>query len=102
MRRPARQVPRRCRRPWTRAGRRTGSGRASGCCSSASRRAGTAQGDDIVAIPGTRRAKSLEENLAAAELSLSPEVLARIDAIAPHGIAVGERYPAPATAQVDA
>lgn len=38
-----------------------------------------AQGDDIVPIPGTKRRRYLEENVAAA-LRLSPEELAGIDA----------------------
>lgn len=52
-----------------------------------------AQGDDIVPIPGTKRQKYLEENIAAASLRLSPEDLARIDKVAPHGVAAGQRYP---------
>jgi aryl-alcohol dehydrogenase-like predicted oxidoreductase len=52
-----------------------------------------AQGDDIVPIPGTKRRKYLEENLAAATITLSAAELARIDEIAPRGAAAGERYP---------
>jgi aryl-alcohol dehydrogenase-like predicted oxidoreductase len=52
-----------------------------------------AQGDDIVSIPGTKRRSRLEENLAALELELSPDELARIDAALPPGAAAGERYP---------
>ena len=52
------------------------------------------RGDDIVAIPGTRNRARLEENAAAAAVALTPEALARIDAIAPRGAAAGERYPA--------
>jgi aryl-alcohol dehydrogenase-like predicted oxidoreductase len=51
-----------------------------------------AQGDDVVPIPGTRRLRYLEENLAAAELTLTPEDLERIDAAAPRGAAAGDRY----------
>ncbi|HUO35413.1 MAG TPA: aldo/keto reductase [Candidatus Acidoferrum sp.] len=51
-----------------------------------------AQGNDLVPIPGTKRRKYLEENLAALDISLSPRELAEIDAIAPKGVAVGERY----------
>ncbi len=48
-----------------------------------------AQGDDIVPIPGTRRVPRLEENLAAADLALTPQQLARLNAVpAP----VGDRY----------
>ena len=50
------------------------------------------QGEDIVPIPGTKRRAYLEENVAAAEIALSDEELARIDALAPRGSAAGERY----------
>jgi aryl-alcohol dehydrogenase-like predicted oxidoreductase len=50
------------------------------------------QGDDIVPIPGTKRRRYLEENVAATELSLDVEDLARIDEAAPVGSAVGDRY----------
>ena len=49
-----------------------------------------AQGDDIVPIPGTRRVARLEENIAATELTLSPDQLARLSAIRPP---TGDRYP---------
>jgi aryl-alcohol dehydrogenase-like predicted oxidoreductase len=52
-----------------------------------------ARGDAIVPIPGTKRRKYLEENLAAADLALSAAELARIDEIAPQGAAAGLRYP---------
>jgi aryl-alcohol dehydrogenase-like predicted oxidoreductase len=52
-----------------------------------------AQGDDIVPIPGTKRRKYLEENAAAAEISLSDHELERIDEAAPVGAAAGDRYP---------
>ena len=49
-----------------------------------------AQGEDIVPIPGTKRRKYLEENLAAAEVELTSDDLARIDAEIP--AAAGDRY----------
>jgi len=52
-----------------------------------------AQGDDIVPIPGTKRRKYLEENAGAENVQLSKEDLRRIDEVAPHGVAAGERYP---------
>jgi aryl-alcohol dehydrogenase-like predicted oxidoreductase len=52
-----------------------------------------AQGDDIVPIPGTKRVKFVEENCAAAAMTLTPAELSAIDAIAPKGVAVGTRYP---------
>ena len=51
-----------------------------------------AQGQDIVPIPGTRNPQRLAENLAAADVALSPDDLARIHEILPHG-AAGSRYP---------
>jgi aryl-alcohol dehydrogenase-like predicted oxidoreductase len=52
-----------------------------------------AQGRDIVPIPGTTSQKHLEENLAALNIAFTPAELARIDEIAPQGVAAGERYP---------
>ena len=52
-----------------------------------------AQGDDIVPIPGTKRRKYLEENLAAPTSRSPPTTCAQIDEIAPKGAAAGERYP---------
>ena len=50
------------------------------------------KGDDIVPIPGTKRRRYLEENAAAASLSLSPPEIAELDrALAPQSIA-GPRY----------
>ena len=52
-----------------------------------------AQGRDIVPIPGTKRIKYLEQNLAALDLTLSEADLASLDAVAPAGTAAaGERY----------
>ncbi|HEY9763297.1 MAG TPA: aldo/keto reductase [Trichocoleus sp.] len=51
-----------------------------------------AQGDDIVPIPGTKNRRYLEENVAAAEIVLSPSDLERINSVAPKGVAAGNRY----------
>lgn len=51
-----------------------------------------AQGQDIVPIPGTTKRKNLDENLAALDLSLSAADLARIQELAPRGVATGDRY----------
>jgi aryl-alcohol dehydrogenase-like predicted oxidoreductase len=51
-----------------------------------------AQGDDMVPIPGTKRRKYLEENVAAASVKLSKDDLARIQEMAPKGFAAGDRY----------
>jgi len=50
------------------------------------------QGDDIVPIPGTKRRKYLEENVAAAEVTLAEEDLRRIEEAMPRGSAAGQRY----------
>ncbi len=52
-----------------------------------------AQDKNIVPIPGTKRRRYLEDNVAAIELKLSKEDLRRIDEIFPTGAASGERYP---------
>lgn len=52
-----------------------------------------AQGGDIVPIPGTKRRAYLEENAAAVDITLTAEELARINEVAPQGVAVGDRYP---------
>jgi aryl-alcohol dehydrogenase-like predicted oxidoreductase len=49
-----------------------------------------AQGDDVVPIPGTKRVEYLEQNVAAADLDLGAEDLARLDRLA--GQTVGTRY----------
>lgn len=48
-----------------------------------------AKGDDIAPIPGTTKIENLEQNVAAAELELSPEQLSRLDAVA---APAGDRY----------
>ncbi|UBF29088.1 aldo/keto reductase [Kovacikia minuta CCNUW1] len=50
------------------------------------------QGEDIVPIPGTKRRQYLEENIAATDIRLTPEDLKRIEAVAPKGVAAGDRY----------
>jgi aryl-alcohol dehydrogenase-like predicted oxidoreductase len=52
-----------------------------------------AQSPNIVPIPGTKRRKYLEENLGAAQLKLSAQELAQLEAAFPIGAAVGTRYP---------
>jgi aryl-alcohol dehydrogenase-like predicted oxidoreductase len=60
-----------------------------------------AQGDDVVPIPGTKRAQYLDENLAAAEVRLTAAELAQIDAVLPAGSAAGPRYPERAMQAID-
>jgi aryl-alcohol dehydrogenase-like predicted oxidoreductase len=52
-----------------------------------------AQSEDIVPIPGTKRRKYLEENVAALDVEITQEELKQIDEIAPKGAAAGMRYP---------
>jgi len=52
-----------------------------------------AQGEDVVPIPGTKRRKYLEENVAAASMEVTSADLARINEIAPQGSTAGARYP---------
>ncbi|MBX3158145.1 MAG: aldo/keto reductase [Deltaproteobacteria bacterium] len=58
-------------------------------------------GDHIIPIPGTKRRKYLEDNVRAADLRLTSEERARLDAIAPIGVAAGERYPTAVMRSVD-
>jgi aryl-alcohol dehydrogenase-like predicted oxidoreductase len=51
-----------------------------------------AQGEDIIPIPGTKRRKYLEENIAAMDVNLSAADLQRLDEVAPKGAASGDRY----------
>ena len=50
------------------------------------------RGEDIVPIPGTKRREYLEENVAAVDIKLTEEELARIEEVAPAGVAAGGRY----------
>jgi aryl-alcohol dehydrogenase-like predicted oxidoreductase len=51
-----------------------------------------AQGKDVVPIPGTKRREYLDENIAATEIELTPDDLARLDEAAPRGATSGDRY----------
>jgi aryl-alcohol dehydrogenase-like predicted oxidoreductase len=46
-----------------------------------------------VPIPGTKRRSTLEENVAAMQVSVTAAELEALDAIAPKGAAAGDRYP---------
>jgi aryl-alcohol dehydrogenase-like predicted oxidoreductase len=52
-----------------------------------------AQGDDVVPIPGTKRRKYLEQNVAAVDLKLRDDEVAALRAAFPPGAAAGLRYP---------
>jgi aryl-alcohol dehydrogenase-like predicted oxidoreductase len=59
------------------------------------------KGDDIVPIPGTKRRKYLEENIAAADVSLSKDEMATLDAtLAPEKVS-GPRYSEAQMAMID-
>ena len=49
------------------------------------------RGKDVVPIPGTKRRRYLEENVAAATIALSADELARLDKALPPGAAAGPR-----------
>jgi aryl-alcohol dehydrogenase-like predicted oxidoreductase len=60
-----------------------------------------AKAHDIVPIPGTKRRSYLEQNVAAADLTLDADEIARLDeAFAPDAVS-GERYPADMARLVD-
>jgi len=59
------------------------------------------KGDDIVPIPGTKRRTYLEENVAAADIRLTTQDMATLDAALGRGRIAGERYGAAAMALVD-
>jgi aryl-alcohol dehydrogenase-like predicted oxidoreductase len=59
------------------------------------------RGPHVLAIPGTRSIARLDENLAAADLTLGADELAELDRIAPLGAAAGERYDAGSLASVN-
>jgi aryl-alcohol dehydrogenase-like predicted oxidoreductase len=52
-----------------------------------------AKGEDIVPIPGTKRRRYLDENIAALDVRLTAAQLAALDAAFPPDAAAGERYP---------
>nr|WP_315185159.1 aldo/keto reductase [uncultured Albidiferax sp.] len=59
------------------------------------------QGEHVIPIPGTTRIAHLDEDLAAADVQLSPQVLAQLDALmAPRAITAG-RYNAQSQSEVD-
>jgi len=59
------------------------------------------KGDDVVPIPGTKRRKYLEENVRAADVSLTSEEMGALDAALAPGKVSGPRYAPAQLAQVD-
>ncbi len=56
---------------------------------------------NVVAIPGTKRVKYIEENMAALNVVLSPDELLQLENIVPLGLSTGERYDANSMAIID-
>jgi aryl-alcohol dehydrogenase-like predicted oxidoreductase len=52
-----------------------------------------AQDDNVVPIPGTKRRRYLDENVAATELVLGRDVIDELASVFPAGAAAGPRYP---------
>ena len=51
-----------------------------------------AQGPDVVPIPGTKRVRYLEENVATLDVTLSTADLAALERAVPRGAVAGQRY----------
>jgi aryl-alcohol dehydrogenase-like predicted oxidoreductase len=51
-----------------------------------------ARGDDVVPIPGTKRVRYLEENVAALDVHLDTDDLTRLESAVPRDAVVGDRY----------
>ena len=60
-----------------------------------------AKGVDIVPIPGIKRRKYLDQNIAATRVTLSGDEMAELDRILPPGAAAGERYAASSIGTID-
>jgi aryl-alcohol dehydrogenase-like predicted oxidoreductase len=60
-----------------------------------------AQGEDVLAIPGTKKRSRLDENLGALDVTLSGDELAAIDAIFPPEAVAGARYAVAGMAHVN-
>ena len=67
--------------------------RAKGCTPAQLALAWVLSHEGVVPIPGTRSIERLEEDVAAVDIVLSGEELARLDAAVPPGAAAGARYP---------
>lgn len=60
-----------------------------------------AQGEDVVPIPGTKRRTYLEENAGAAEIRLTSDEVAELEAAVPRDEIVGDRYTAASMTTID-
>lgn len=59
------------------------------------------KGEDVVPIPGTKRRKYLEENAKAAEIKLTADEVAELEAAFPEDAVAGERYAAASMKSID-
>ena len=59
------------------------------------------RGEDIIPIPGTKRRTYLEQNAAAAEITLSADEMARLGEVIPPGAVIGTRHPEAGMKMVD-
>ena len=59
------------------------------------------RGKDVVPIPGTKRVQYLDENMAAAGITITSDELSTIDAALPAGAAAGDRYAATSMQTID-
>jgi len=60
-----------------------------------------ARGEDLIPIPGTMNIEHMEENFAAKDVSLSPEIVQRLDALINENTVHGARYPANVQPEID-
>jgi aryl-alcohol dehydrogenase-like predicted oxidoreductase len=60
-----------------------------------------ARGEHVIPIPGTTSVGHLRENMAAADVALSADIVARIDALINRHTVAGQRYTASTQAEVD-
>lgn len=56
---------------------------------------------EMVLIPGTRSAQHLADNVGAADITLTPEVVAALDKLINHHTVAGPRYPAGTQKEID-
>jgi aryl-alcohol dehydrogenase-like predicted oxidoreductase len=59
------------------------------------------RGDEIIPLIGARTRERLAEALGALDVELTADDLEKLDQAFPHGVAAGDRYPAPAMATLD-
>jgi aryl-alcohol dehydrogenase-like predicted oxidoreductase len=59
-----------------------------------------AKGEDLLPIPGTKRRRYLEQNIAALDIQLSPAEVTALNAIFPPQAAAGDRYAAESMAML--